>query len=443
MGCLPSRLCVPGKACSSGDLPRPTSACCVPKPVKPSVFAPFQVVSFRFQWPADLLNSWAFEMETLILGWFILVETGSVLALTIFASLQFLGTLIAPMLGVLGDRLGRRNVLCVMRAMYACLAATLLSFAWGGSLTSTHVFAISFFAGLIRPSDLVMRNGLIGDTMPPDRLMSGMGISRTTMDSARIAGALIGAGLFSQFGMGPAYVVITCFHVMSFCLTFGVSRVRLLRAVRPDGGMASPWSDLKGGLGYVWSTPTILAAMWLAFLVNLTVFPISHGILPYVAREIYLVDENGLGQMVASYAVGALLGSITMTMMGGWRRPARFMMINIWLMYVALFAFGMVEGKLAGQAFLMLTGYIQSLSMIAMAVTLLASADRQFRGLVMGVRMLAVYGLPVGLMGAGFFIERFGFAPMVAVYSVLGLLVSLYIAHRWRREIWHGVRDDV
>ena len=169
LGCVPSRLCVPGKACSSGDLPRPTSARRVPKPVKPSVFAPFQVVSFRFQWPADLLNSWAFEMETLILGWFILVETGSVLALTIFASLQFLGTLIAPMLGVLGDRLGRRSVLCVMRAMYACLAATLLSFAWGGSLTSTHVFAISFFAGLIRPSDLVMRNGLIGDTMPIPR----------------------------------------------------------------------------------------------------------------------------------------------------------------------------------------------------------------------------------------------------------------------------------
>ena len=33
----------------------------------------------RFQWPADLLMSWAFEMETLILGWYVLVETGSVL----------------------------------------------------------------------------------------------------------------------------------------------------------------------------------------------------------------------------------------------------------------------------------------------------------------------------------------------------------------------------
>ena len=34
--------------------------------------APFQVRSFRYQWPADLLASWAFEMEGVILGWFVL-----------------------------------------------------------------------------------------------------------------------------------------------------------------------------------------------------------------------------------------------------------------------------------------------------------------------------------------------------------------------------------
>ena len=43
--------------------------------------APFRIRSFRYQWPADLLASWAFEMEGVILGWFVLVETGSVLAL--------------------------------------------------------------------------------------------------------------------------------------------------------------------------------------------------------------------------------------------------------------------------------------------------------------------------------------------------------------------------
>ena len=55
-------------------------------------------------------------METLILGWYVLVETQSVLLLTVFASLQYLGTLLAPMFGVMGDRIGHRNLLCAMRA---------------------------------------------------------------------------------------------------------------------------------------------------------------------------------------------------------------------------------------------------------------------------------------------------------------------------------------
>mgnify|MGYP000718123310 CR=1 FL=1 len=70
------------------------------------------------QWPADLLASWAFEMEGIILGWFVLVATGSVLALAVFGSLQFLGTLISPLFGLMGDRIGYRNLLCLMRATY-------------------------------------------------------------------------------------------------------------------------------------------------------------------------------------------------------------------------------------------------------------------------------------------------------------------------------------
>ena len=80
-----------------------------------SALAPFRIRAFRFQWPADLATSWAFEMEAIILGWYVLVETRSVLLLTAFASLQFIGTLIAPLFGVMGDRIGHRNVLCAMR----------------------------------------------------------------------------------------------------------------------------------------------------------------------------------------------------------------------------------------------------------------------------------------------------------------------------------------
>src|ERR1700722_12007187 len=150
-----------------------------------SLFAPFQVRSFRFQYPADLLTSWGTEMENLILGWYILVATGSVLLLTVFASLQYIGTLIAPLFGMAGDRIGHRLVMCMMRACYATLASLLMTLAFTGVLRPLHVFIIAATAGLIRSSDLAMRNALVADTMPVEHFVSAMGASRTTSDSAR------------------------------------------------------------------------------------------------------------------------------------------------------------------------------------------------------------------------------------------------------------------
>ena len=381
------------------------------------------------------MTSWAFEMEILILGWYVIVETQSILSLTLFASLQWLGTLLAPYLGALGDRLSRRTLLCSLRLIYLVLSLTLMTLALTQSLAPTHVYVISFLAGLVRPSDLVMRNGLIGDTMSDSKLMSAMGLSRTTMDTARVIGALFGAGLFSLFGLGVAYIMVSLFYAISFLLTFGVSNIKTnpvrLNSKKED----SIFLNLKKGLIYVWRTPALLAAMWLAFLVNLTVFPVSHGILPYVAKSIYQVDESGLSHLVASYAFGALLGSITMVLIKLKKNPARFMIINIFLMHLLIIIFAYIETKLSGQILLFFSGYVQSLAMISLVVTLLAIASEKFRGLVMGVRMMAVYGLPLGLMVSGYLIEHLGYGWSVMLYGAIGLILSALVTLKWRSHI--------
>ena len=381
------------------------------------------------------MTSWAFEMEILILGWYVIVETQSILSLTLFASLQWLGTLLAPYLGALGDRLSRRTLLCSLRLIYLVLSLTLMTLALTQSLAPTHVYVISFLAGLVRPSDLVMRNGLIGDTMSDSKLMSAMGLSRTTMDTARIIGALFGAGLFSLFGLGVAYIMVSLFYAISFLLTLGVSGIKTNPVGFNRKKQDSIFLNLKQGLIYVCRTPALLAAMWLAFLVNLTVFPVSHGILPYVAKSIYQVDESGLSHLVASYAFGALLGSITMVLIKLKKNPARFMIINIFLMHLLIIIFAYIETKLSGQILLFFSGYIQSLAMISLVVTLLAIASEKFRGLVMGVRMMAVYGLPLGLMVSGYLIEHLGYGWSVMLYGAIGLILSALVTLKWRSHI--------
>jgi MFS family permease len=430
------------------------------------ILAVFRVRSFRFQVPADLLTSWAFEMETIILGWYVLVHTGSVLLLTAFASLQFLGTLAAPMFGVLGDRLGARVLLCVMRATYAVLAALMMLLAFTGILTPAWVFALAALAGFFRPNDLVMRNSLVGETIPPSHLMGALGMSRAIMDSARVAGALAGAGLSSVLGIGSTYVFVTGFYLASLALTFGVSRRRpvadptvpspsplwgegrvrgpkvrgpKVRGPKVRGERGRPrsrWRDLRDGLVHIVTTPALLALMWLAFLINLTAYPVSSGLLPYVAKQVFLVDAAGLGWLVASFSFGGLLASVTMVVTGGPRRPERSTLVYTAIWYALLLGFAHARGIGGGMLLLFAAGFVQNVAMISMAATLLAVADERFRGRVMGVRTLAVYGMPLGLMASGVLIERIGYPLTISLCAAIGLLFTLLIGMKWRASMW-------
>ena len=400
------------------------------------ILGALRIRSFRFQFASDLVTSWAFEMETVILGWYVMVNTGSVLWLTGFGSLQFLGTLAAPMYGVLGDRLGGRSVLCAMRTVYSVLAAALLLLALTGRLSPAWVLVVAAVMGLVRPNDLVLRNTLIGETIPAADRMGALAMSRATADSARVGGALAGAGLSAALGMAATYVFVTAFYVIGLALTFGVSRRPALAVSSPMLVPASGWSDLKAGVARVTRAPELFAMVLLAFLINLTAYPVTGGLLPYAAQRVYRVDATGLGLLVASFALGGLLASITMVIAGGRRHPERATLVGTALWYGLLLVFGQLEMMTAGLLTLFVAGFVQNVAMIAMTAVLLAAAGEGFRGRVMGVRMLAVYGLPLGLLGLGFLIDRIGYAATITLSAALGLACTALIGLRWRASMW-------
>ena len=404
-----------------------------------SALAPFRIRNYRFQWPSDLLTSWAFEVETLVLGWYIMVETGSVLLLTVLASLQYVGTLIAPVLGMVGDRMGHRDLLVVMRLAYTVLAATIMGLALTGHLAPLNVMIIVAIMGLIRPSDLGVRGALLADIMPAGQLVGAISLARTTQDSARIAGALTGAGLFAVLGIGLVYVAITGFYFMAamlmLCLTRPEKSVSTSSLPANSHAVSRLLGDLKEGIVYAWNGPGMRAALCVAFLANLTAFPITNGLLPFVARDIFHTDQTGLGYLSASFAVGSLTGSITLSLVSG-VRIARLLIGATLAWYAMLLVFVEIRTMPVAMGCLVLAGIAQSMSMIAAAVILMRTASAHLRGRVMGVRMMVIYGLPVGLLAAGSLVDLIGYVAMGSLYAVSGIVVMVAIALRWREDLW-------
>jgi len=419
----------PDRAASLGA---PTAAAPLRAPEASGFFAPFRLRDYRFLWPADLAVSWAFEMEIIILGWYVLVTTESVFWLTTIGALHYLGTLLAPGFGVIGDRIGLRNLLCLMRATYALLAAILTTLFLTGQATLPLIFVIAALLGAVRPSDIGVRSALVSHIVPANHLSGAIAISRTTFDMARIVGALTGASLFAAFGIGTAYMMVALCYAVGALLTMMVHAPPDPKGDEPP----SPFRDFQDGISYIWNTPHVQAGMWLGFLVNFTAFPISLGLLPYVAKNIYGVDQTGLGVLVASFATGALLGSLTLASMRDRIRAGRLMIKAAALWHLALLAFAFTTSHWLGMFLMVCAGFMQSLSMLSLMFMLLRTSDPKMRGRVMGVRMLAIYSLPLGLMFAGVVIPLIGFPVMAAGYAVGGLALTMTIAIAWRRSIW-------
>ena len=271
--------------------------------------APFQIRSFRFQWPADLLASWAFEMEGVILGWFVLVSTGSVLALARvrLAAVPGHPDLAAVRHGGRPDRqpqsalpdarhLRRRGGgarwCCSWPASPRRCRCSRWPPSWDWCGHPTSRCATCWSARPCRPS----------------YLMRAMGVSRTTRRLGARRRRAVGRGPGRGAGLGRGLcrglrrlrreprADAQCRHQAA--ARAGRDGASLLAAARRCA-RASPMSGRR---------PTCAPLMLLAFLMNFAAYPLVGSLLAYVAKDIYGLDQTGLGWLIACFAGGALAG---------------------------------------------------------------------------------------------------------------------------------------
>lgn len=378
-------------------------------------------------------------METLILSWYVLTTTGSVVMLTVFASLQYVGTLLAPTFGAIGHRIGNRKLFCAMRLTYAVLAALLTLAAFAGTLSPPVLLFYAASIGIVRPSDMAIRLTLIGETVPGPSLMAATGIQRTTSDSARLAGYLSGAGLFTLLGIEFTILCIAGLYAASLAFTLRLPDSPAQNPESGNGGSAvlAHWADLRETALYVLATPTLLAIMYLALLVNATAFPLINGLLPIVARDVFGSDQVGLSYLAAGFAAGALAGSIVLSRLGNRIHPARTMMLSCFAWYALMIIFASTTTLKTGVVLMVLCGFAQSLCIVPMSVVLLQVADQQFRSRVFGIRIMAVYGVPLGLLCAGPLIANYQYPLTAVLYCVVGLLCSVVALAVWHKSLWN------
>ena len=125
-----------------------------------------------------------------------------------------------------------------------------------------------------------------------------------------------------------------------------------------------------------------------------------------------------------------------MAVTGGARKPATFMFSFAMVWFVLLAVFAVITQIKFGLAILFIIGIVQSFTMLSMASLIIGSAAAELRGRVLGVRMLAVYGLAMALPIAGVLIEAIGYTNTTWIFVIIAIVATLAVAFNWRRAFW-------
>jgi MFS family permease len=395
----------------------------------------FSLPGFRTQWLASLCVSLAFEMELIVYLWYVFSETGSAFYLSLLAALPFMGTLFAPLAGHMGDSLGHKRTLLLIRAMCFALSGVLTLCLIAGLLTPTLVLAVFGLAGLLRPIDMPLRAALLAEITPPEKMLSASSLSRITIDLARLCGALAGGGIVIWFGMAWAASMASTIYGAAVVLTLLVPSAQILHLRTRKAGFdpLGPFREVLVATRFVMGTPTQTSAMALAFLINLLIYPFIIGLVPYIVAVNYQGGQAELSYMTAALAAGCILASLSLSAFDGRLSLGRAMCIGAILWSLATLLILASRSASAGIAVYALLGFLNGLCVMPMAALQMLNAPRDMRGRIMGLRAFAVYGTVIGLLAASFSFERLGLASTLVIFCTLSALGSLAILRRWNR----------
>ena len=112
------------------------------------------------------------------------------------------------------------------------------------------------------------------------------------------------------------------------------------------------------------------------------------------------------------------------------------MLWNTAVWFVAILLFGQTRSLTFGLALLFVAGFVQSFCLVPLWAVMLRGASEEMRGRVMGIRVLAIWGLPLGLVASGPIIASFGYTACTVLYGSVGLAATLAVGYRWRRALW-------
>ncbi|MFZ1508949.1 MAG: MFS transporter [Anaerolineae bacterium] len=272
---------------------------------------------FRRYWAAQMLSQSGAWMQTTAQSWLVYRLTGSALALGATWFLPLLPVIPLTLLGgALADRMPRRRLIILTQSGLLLQALLLTLLTALGLIQVWHIMVLEFFLGALGALDVPARQSLLLEMVGPADLPNAIGLNAAAFNAARVIGPALAGILIARVGEAG------CFGINAASFSIVIVTLIFLRLPFPAtlDRRGSLGGSVLAGVTFLRGQPDLLRMIGILSLCSLVFAP--YVVVPVFARDVLHVDATGLGLLMASVGVGAVVGGLLAAGYQGTRRLA-------------------------------------------------------------------------------------------------------------------------
>jgi MFS family permease len=351
----------------------------------------------------SLIGTW---LTRVALGWWVFRLTGSELILgTVSFAGQLPTFLLAPVGGVIVDRVNRHRLLVITQILAMIQSVLLTVLALSGRASVPYILSLAVFQGLINAFDTPARQAFIVELVEVrEDLPIAIALNSSMVNAARLIGPSFAGLLIAAFGEAGCFAI----DALSYVAVIGSL---LAMRVPPREQVKSPrrvLGDLRAGLAYAAKSEPISAILLLVALISLTGAPYTM-LMPVLAQRTLGGGAYTLGFAMAAAGAGAVAGALWLASRPSVLGLGRVMVASSLSFGVGLMLLSLSRTLWLSLPILVVTGAGMMVTLASSNTLLQTIVDEDKRGRVMSLYTMAFFGMvPFGSLLAGWLAAHMG-----------------------------------
>ncbi len=392
---------------------------------KTDSFAALRYKDFRSYIGMRFFFTFAYQMQAVIIGFYIYQITKSVFALGLVGLCEAIPAIgIALYGGYVADKSEKRKMLLVISMLVLFASLVMFTVTLNSVAPYMHIgwivpiiYFMIFLNGLARAFYGPATFTIYANSIPREIYPNGSTWSSSSWQIASILGPAAGGLIYGFYGITAAFEVILLFLVLSIVLIY---------RLRPYPPVFIPkeniWRSLSEGIDFVFKSKILIWAM------SLDLFSVFFGgavaLLPVFANDILKVGSQGLGIMRAISSLGAVLTMLAMTRFSPMGKPWRNLLIAVTGFGLSIIGFGFSRVFYLSLFFLFTEGAFDSISVIIRGTIMQLLTPDNMRGRVSAVNSMFIGSSnEIGAFESGTAAKLFGTISSVIFGGSMTLII--------------------